>query len=285
MAIEDRWIIARLARTHADVDAAYDAYDWPVVARGLYHFVWDELADWYLEAIKVRIYGDDADAAGVARQVLASVLDQVLRLLHPFMPFVTETLWRALTGSPGGRDSLMVAAWPQAPAPHPEDDEAVSDFGLLQGLVTEVNRFRSLNGVAPSKRFTIDVASPRGDVIAAHAPLVAALARLEAVNVVDSLVDEPGRSRIVFSGGQAQVDLRDLIDIAAELDRLTGEIGRIDGELARVEGKLGNASFVERAPAEVVGRERERQGELQAARAELVQRRQLLDAAHAQSSE
>jgi valyl-tRNA synthetase len=103
LALEDRWILSRLETVRADVDAGYDGYDWPVACRGLYHFVWDELADWYLEAVKVRIYGDDPDAADTARRVLAVVLDDVLRLLHPVMPFVTEALWRALTGRPAVR--------------------------------------------------------------------------------------------------------------------------------------------------------------------------------------
>ncbi|MEX0593040.1 MAG: valine--tRNA ligase [Nitriliruptoraceae bacterium] len=277
LSIEDRWILSRLERMHANVDAAYDAYDWPVVARNLYHFVWDEFADWYLEAIKIRVYGDDPAAADVARSVLAYVLDRVLRLLHPFMPFVTEALWRALTGATGGTDSLMVADWP-APDSRLADADIERDFDVLKGLVTEVNRFRSLNGIAPSARFDVKVTSARAELLTEHGGLVATLARLSSVDVVLALEDAPGRSTIMFGGGQAQVDLRDLIDIGAEIDRLDREIARIDAELAKVAGKLSNESFVARAPEDVVARERARHAELNATREELEARRTSLGA-------
>ncbi len=277
LALEDCWILSRLQAVHLAVDAAYDSYDWATVSRTLYHFVWDELADWYVEAVKVRLYGADAAAAEVARQVLANVADRVLRLLHPVMPFVTEALWRVLTGAAGGRDSLMVADWPL-----PEDGQADPDserrFGLLQGLVTEVNRFRSQNGIAPSARFELTVASGEGDLLAEQSSLVCSLAGLSDLTVVPDLEDRHGTSTIVFPAGRAQVELAGLIDVDAELARLGKERDRLAGDLARTEGKLGNASFVARAPAEVVERERSRREELLAARAQLDERIEALTA-------
>jgi valyl-tRNA synthetase len=124
LALEDRWILSRLHAAHTAADAAYDAYDWAGVCRTLYHFVWDELADWFVEAVKLRLYGDDVEAAATARRVGRHVLDHVLRLLHPVMPFLTETLWRTLTGAAGGTESLMVAAWPEVdPSWHDEQAE------------------------------------------------------------------------------------------------------------------------------------------------------------------
>jgi len=271
LALEDRWILSRLESAHAEVDVAYDAYDWPVVARGLYHFVWDELADWYLEAVKVRIYGDDAAAADTARKVLAVVLDDVLRLLQPMMPFVTEALWRALTGAAGGTDSLMVADWPSG-RPDDRDAQAEADFAVLQDLTTQTNRFRSQNSIPPSKRFELTVASDQRPLIEAQQHLVAALAGVSAATCVDALEDRPGTSTIQFAAGQAQVDLAGLIDVAAELERLHKELDNARGDLARVEGKLANSSFVERAPADVVDREREKQRDAQAAIAQLEER-------------
>ncbi|MFA9430870.1 valine--tRNA ligase [Egicoccus sp. AB-alg2] len=258
--LEDRWILSRLEAVRAEVDAAYDAYDWPVVSRTLYHFAWDELADWYLEAVKVRLYGDDPAAAEVARQVLAVVLDDLLRLLAPVMPFVTEALWRALTGAEGGSRSLMVAPWPQARAT--ADPEAERDFAVLQDLVTEVRKFRSQNGIAPSARFAITLATHQRAVIEAQEPLVTALAGLSELRFVDALEERAGTSTIVFAAGSAQVELAGLIDVAAELGRLEKELARAEGELARVEGKLGNTAFVERAPADVVAREQARREDL-----------------------
>jgi valyl-tRNA synthetase len=277
LALEDRWIISRLQTVHAEVDAAYDAYDWASVCRGLYHFVWDELADWYVEAVKVRIYGDDPDAATMARQVLANVADQVLKLLHPVMPFVTEALWRSLTGAAGGQESLMVAAWP-APDDELRDPQAERRFAVLQGLVTEVNRFRSQNGIAPSARFELTVASDERALLEEQGPLLRSLAGLSDVVVVDALEERHGTSTIVFPAGQAQVELAGLIDVEAELARLGKELDRVEGDLARVAGKLANASFVERAPADVVARERGKQAELEQASARLRERVAALEA-------
>jgi valyl-tRNA synthetase len=277
LALEDRWILSRLQAVHLAVDAAYDAYDWATVSRTLYHFVWDELADWYVEAVKVRLYGGDPAAADTARQVLANVADRVLRLLHPVMPFVTETLWRVLTGAGGGRDSLMVAAWPRSEAGQ-ADPDSERRFGVLQGLVTEVNRFRSQNGIAPSARFELAVASHEGALLAAQSALVCSLAGLSGLTVVPELADRHGTSTIVFPAGRAQVELAGLIDVEAELTRLGRERDRLAGDLARTEGKLANTGFVERAPAEVVARERTRREELVAARGQLDERIEALTA-------
>ncbi len=276
-ALEDRWILSRLTRMHAQVDDAYDAYDWPVAARGLYHFVWDELADWYLESLKRRMHGDDPDEAAVARQTLAHVLDTVLRLLHPVMPFVTEAMWRTLTGSPGGHDSLMVAQWPE----HDDglvDADAEEGFDVLRGLVTEVNRFRSQNRIAPSARFELVLESDQRDLLEQQAGLVASLAGLSGLVFADALDEVPGTSTIVFPAGRAQVSLAGLIDVAGEVERLDRELDRVAQERGRIEGKLANESFVSRAPAEVVERERARLTELDRTAAELAQQRDALAA-------
>ena len=260
LALEDRWILSRLEAVRDAVDRAYDGYEWAIVCRTLRSFAWDELADWYLEAAKVRLYGDDEQAKATARAVLAVLLDDLLRLLHPLMPFVTEELWRALTGEPGGDRSLMVADWPTAKAVRDEDVEAA--FAVIQDLVTEVRKFRSQNDVAPSKRFDIAVQTGQRDLIAPHLPLVESLAGLSAVAFVDAPVETPGTSRIVFGTGEAFVDLTGLIDVEAELARLDKEIDKARTDLQRVEGKLGNASFVDKAPEAVVQKERDRRAEL-----------------------
>ncbi|MEX2486843.1 MAG: valine--tRNA ligase, partial [Nitriliruptoraceae bacterium] len=277
LALEDRWILSRLRTVHTAVDAAYDAYDWAAVSRGLYHFVWDELADWYLEACKVRLSGDDTAAATV-RAVLAAVLDDVLRLLHPLMPFVTEALWRALTGAAGGAQALMVADWPDAEK-FTADAGAEAAFDTIRGFVTEVHRFRSQNGIAPSTRFAVEVVADDAALFADHAPLVCALAGLEAIDLVDTLDERAGTSTIVFDGGQAQVDLVGLIDVDAEVARLTKERDRATAELAKVDGKLANDQFVARAPADVVDRERQRREQLAVTRDELDERLTSLTAA------
>ena len=255
--LEDRWILSRLHAAHTAADAAYEAYDWATVCRTLYHFVWDEVADWYVEAVKLRLYGEDVEAAATARRVGRHVLEHVLRLMHPVMPFVTEVLWRELTGAAGGRDSLMVAAWPEAPEEW-HDADAERAFAVLQDLVTETNRFRSQNGVAPSKRFEVVVASDEEQLIAEQAALIASLAGLSEVTATSALEERDGTSTIRFGAGQAQVELAGLIDVDAELERLSKEADKARADLARVEGKLANEQFTSRAPAEVVAKEREK---------------------------
>ena len=257
LAIEDRWLLDALASAHAEIDAAYEAYDWPVVARGLYTFVWDVFADWYLEAVKGRIYGEDPAVADDARAVLAHVLEVTLRLASPLLPFVTEAAWRALTGAEGGRESLMVAAWPEGAGR--SDEAARADFAVVQGLVREVHRFRSQLRIAPSVRLDLDVAaaSPSaGVVLDEHRPLIMSLAGLGSLRVVDDLEEIAGTSSIVFPDGRARVQLEGVIDLEAERARLEKERERVLADVARLDAKLGNEGFVSRAPVDVVAKER-----------------------------
>ena len=255
--LEDRWILSRLHAAHIAADAAYEAYDWATVCRTLYHFVWDEVADWYVEAVKLRLYGDDVEAAATARRVGRHVIEHVLLLLHPVMPFVTETLWRELTGAAGGRDSLMVAAWPSVPEEW-HDAHAEQAFAVLQDLVTETNRFRSQNSVAPSTRFEVVVASHEEELLTEQAGLIASLAGLSQVTAAGEIEERAGTSTIQFGSGQAQVELKGLIDVDAELERLSREADKARADLQRVEGKLANENFTSRAPAEVVAKERDK---------------------------
>jgi valyl-tRNA synthetase len=257
LTLEDRWLLDALAAVHAEVEAAYTAYDWPVVARGIYRFVWDEFADWYLEAVKGRIYGDDDAVRQDARAVLAHVLEVILRLASPLLPFVTEAAWRPLTGSAGGTASLMVAPWPQTVGR--VDADARAGFAVVQGLVREVHRFRSQLRIAPSVRLELDVepadAAARA-VLAAHAGLVRSLAGLGRLDVVTALEDRIGSSSIVFPSGRASVPLEGVIDLEAETVRLTAERERALADVARLDAKLANEGFVSRAPEDVVAKER-----------------------------
>jgi valyl-tRNA synthetase len=273
LTLEDRWLLDALATMHAEVDAAYTAYDWPVVARGLYHFVWDEFADWYLEAAKGRIYGDDVAAQRDARAVLAHVLELTLRLASPLLPFVTEAAWRPLTGSTGGSGSLMAATWPEAAGR--TDTDARERFAIVQGLVREVHRFRSQLRIAPSVRIELDVEPADAlarEVLAAHAGLVRSLAGLGRLDVVDVLEERPGSSSIVFPAGRARVPLEGVIDLEAEAARVASERERALADVARLDAKLANEGFVARAPEDVVAKERQKREAAERVVAELTAR-------------
>ncbi|HEV2786277.1 MAG TPA: class I tRNA ligase family protein, partial [Solirubrobacteraceae bacterium] len=212
-----------------------------------------------LEAAKVRLYSNDAAQAQVARDVLAGVLDDLLRLLHPFIPFVTEVLWRELTGSKGGRESLAVASWPRVRAGR--DHEAEDQFAIVQELVGEVRRFRSEQRIAPRVRIEATVVSPQRASLEPHAHLIRALAGIGTLEFADTAPQLPGASRVVFPSGEVFVGLGASVDADAEVARLRRELAAAEGEVARATAKLGNEQFVARAPADVVQREREKRDE------------------------
>jgi valyl-tRNA synthetase len=261
LALEDRWILSRLERCRALVDesTATGEYHWARAGQTLYEFTWTELADWYLEAAKVRLYGEDAGARATAQRVLAVVLDDLLRLLHPYMPFVTEELWRALTGAEGGEVSLAVARWPEARTAR--DQQAEEQFAVLQDLVTEIRRFRSEHDVAPSKRFPGTLITDHRDLLEPLSPLITSLAGLSEIDFAETPGPTRGSTRVVFEAGEIHVPIVGVIDVAGELDRLHRALENAQQEKARAETKLDNEQFIERAPSEVVDREREKVSE------------------------
>jgi valyl-tRNA synthetase len=252
LAVEDRWILSRLEAARAAVAAAHSDHDLSRAARTLYHFVWDEYCDWYLELAKLR--DDDA-----ARQTLGHVLDQALRLLHPLIPFVTEEIWQALHGAPQGQ-VLMLATWP-SPAPQRVDVAAEAEFAALSEAVTELRRFRAEHGLSPKRRIDVVAVADgaRRDVLA---PAVEGIRRLAGV-AQWRFADDPSEveglvGKVPVTGAELLVPLAGIIDLDEERDRLRRELERAEGEKLRAERKLGNAGFVAKAPEEVVAAERDK---------------------------
>ena len=247
----DAWVLSRLNAVIAEVDALYERFEFAKIADVLYHFAWDEVCDWYIELAKLSLAGD---AASDTRRVLGEVLDTLLRLLAPMIPFVTEELWTALTGA----ESLVIAEWPRADASR-RDDAATSDVAVVQAVVTEVRRFRSDQGVKPSAKVPARVSGAR----ATTEPSIRALLRLE----------QPGDGFAVTtaittaSGVEIAFDLSGTIDVAAERARLTKDRAAAEKEKAVNAGKLSNEAFTGKAPEPVIAKVR---GRLAAAEAELV---------------
>ena len=248
----DRWILSRLQHVIDEVDEQFERYELAKVCDTLYHFAWDDVCDWYLELSKPVV-----GSRPQTRRVLGHVLDQLLRLLHPVIPFVTDELWTALTG----RDSVVVADWP-APDKSYMDDAAEAELVALQRVVTEVRRFRSDQGLKPGQRVAARLDGPARVGLAAHEPLIRSLARL----------DEPAggfapTATLTLSGGVAvALDTRAAIDVAAERARLAKDRAAAEKERASALTKLGNEAFLAKAPERVVAGIRER---LAAAEAEL----------------
>ena len=262
LSVPDRWILSRLAAVTAEVDALFEEFEFAKLSDALYHFAWDEFCDWYLELAKATLNGADAAAADRTRRVLGHVLDHLLRLIHPVMPFVTEELWTALTGG----ESVMVAHWPQ-PSESDADPAAEAVVESLMGLVTGVRRFRADQGLRPSQRVPAVFAGIAGTPLADHEASVRALLRL--TDPDDTFA--PNAS-VQAEGVTVRMDTSSGIDVAAERRRLDRGLAaaRADAEVS--ERKLASPSFVQKAPAEVVAKSRDRLAAAQAEIARLEER-------------
>ena len=252
----DRWILSRLQHTIDEVDERFEAFELGKVCDALYHFAWDDVCDWYVELSKP-VLAAGGRPAEVTRRVLGHVLDQLLRLLHPIMPFVTDELWTSLTGD----ETVMIAAWP-ARTPELVDDAAEAEVATVQRVVTEIRRFRADQGLRPSQRVAARLEGLAAVGIEAHEPLIRSLARLD-----DAGPDfRPSATLAVTGGVTVALDTRGAIDVAAERARLQKDRAATEKELAQARAKLANPQFVEKAPEAVVNKVRER---LAAAEADL----------------
>jgi valyl-tRNA synthetase len=245
----DRWILGRLREVREQTDALLDDFQFAKATEGLYHFTWDELCDWYVELAKVQLRDDDL--APGTRAVLGHVLDALLKLLHPIIPFVSEQLWTALTGG----ESVVVAPWP-VDAGAATDPAAPARVADLQKLVTEVRRFRTEQGIPDSRRVAARVV---GVSSAESRTALQSLARLDAPS--DAFAPT-ATVEVVLSVGPVHVELdtSGAIDVAAERARLGRDLAAAQKELDAAEKKLGNPKFVEKAPDPVVDGIRARRG-------------------------
>ncbi len=279
----DRWILARTQRAVNDTVAALEAFRFNEAAGTVYQFVWHELCDWYIELAKEALYGEDPAKKGAARVTLVSALETALRLLHPFMPFITEELWhhlRAKVKAESWPDSILAASYP---AVGPVDEEAERGFGPVIGIVDAIRNIRGEMNI-PFKAVLDDVE------IGSLGPEAAATIREELgrihrlANAEDIRVHadgarparKPASAVAVGAGFEVRVGLAGAVDFAAEAGRIDREIARLDGDLSGIEKKLANPSFVQKAPPEVVEKDRARAGELREKRGKLQAHRAML---------
>jgi valyl-tRNA synthetase len=261
LSVPDRWILSRLSTVIAETDQLFEAFEFAKVCDTLYHFAWDEVCDWYLELAKVPLAAGDEAAAQTTRQVLGLVLDQLLRLLHPVMPFVTEELWTALTGE----ESVTVAAWPAFSL---ADPEAEAEISSVMRLVTEIRRFRSDQGLRPGQRVSARLTGIEGTTLAGHEERIRSLLRL--APPADGFT--PSAS-IEVEGITTELDVAGVIDVAAERRRMEKDLAAARAEAEQAERKLANSDFTARAPAAIVAKTRQR---LETARADIARLEQRL---------
>jgi valyl-tRNA synthetase len=270
-ALHDRWIISRLNKTAREVDEALAQYQFHEAVQTLYHFFWDDFCDWYIELTKQDVTAEQSSRArDLARSRVISVLEQALRLLHPFMPYITEELWQRLPGINekllhpaymGAQPSVMLTHYPQSDSSS-IDERAEGEMAAVIELISRVRNIRSELNVKPGDRVRVLVGAGEEklrEVFTANSDQITRLARASELRIEERLDAPRASARAVLAGGaEVAVPLEGLIDFEQERERLAREREKLQKEAAKLEAQLANPQFAERAPAEKVGEVRER---------------------------
>jgi valyl-tRNA synthetase len=273
----DKWMISVLQQAEAEMAQHFADYRFDMAARTVYELVWNSYCDWYVELAKVQIATGNPAQQRATRRTLVRVLETILRLAHPIIPFITEELWQSVAPLAGrSGDSIMVQAYPK-PDVTKIDKPAMDQVALLQAIINACRRLRSEMNLSPAQRVPLIVATgiAAGDAatLAALSSYISSLAKLSEVQIVAELPNDDAAIAIV---GVFRMMLKVEIDVAVECERLDKEIARLQNEITKTQGKLSNASFVDRAPAAVVDQERKRMEEFSATLAQLQAQRKKL---------
>ncbi len=267
----NRWIAHETAATSREVTAALEAFKFNEAAAAVYRFVWNIFCDWYLELAKPVLTGSEGPEKAETQAMTAWALDEILKLLHPFMPFITEELWR-VTGEigPARDDLLILTAWPEHKGL--DDAAAEAEIGWVVDLVGAIRSVRAEMNVPPASQVPLVVAASSAETRERAARWEAFIQRLARVSeIAFAEVVPAGSVQLVVRGELAALPLQGVIDLAAERGRLEKEMAKVDADIKRVDAKLGNSDFVKRAPEEVVEGEREKREEAQSRRARILE--------------
>lgn len=272
----DRWILHRYNETVKDVTRLFDQYEFGEAGRTLQHFIWDEFCDWYIELSKLSLYSDDAAAKERSKAVLTYVLDNILRLLHPFMPFITEELWQQL---PHEGESITVASWPI----YREDliaEDSAREMSLIMDVIRAVRNIRAEMNVPLSRKIEIIIKPNNAtnlEILLKNKAYIMRFANPELLTI-DLAATAPEQTvSVVITGAELYLPLLGLVDVEQELERLNRELAVLDAEVERVQKKLANESFIAKAPAEVIAEERTKEHDYLAKRDKVKERIIALD--------
>ncbi|AIY05145.1 valyl-tRNA synthetase [Planococcus sp. PAMC 21323] len=258
--VADSWILTRLNETIEQVTELAERYEFGEVGRSLYNFIWDDFCDWYIEMSKLPLYGEDEEAKKMTRSVLAYVLDNTMRLLHPFMPFITEEIWQNL---PHEGESITIAAWPTVDDSLTNQSQS-SSMKLLMDVIRSVRTIRAEVQSPMSKKVPLTISAKDANthaVLEANAAYIERFCNPETLTIGENIVAPEKSMSAVVSGAELFMPLEGLIDIDAELARLNKELEKWAKEVKLVTGKLSNERFVSKAPEAVVAEERAKQAD------------------------
>ena len=262
LSLADRWIRSRLGHTLREFEAQIAAYRLDLAARALYEFTWNEYCDWYLELAKPVLQGKGSAAEQLGtRLTLVEVLENLLRCLHPIMPFITEEIWQKLAPLAGvSGDTIMLQPFPDETT-FPADPTAEQELAWVQNFILGLRQIRGEMDIAPGKPLPVllqDVDATSQRRLTEHARYLTEIGRLESISQLPADQQAPPAATALLDGLRILVPMAGLIDVAAERQRLSKNLEKTRNDLKRVDGKLANRKFVDNAPAEVVGKERER---------------------------
>jgi valyl-tRNA synthetase len=266
----DRWILHSLNRTIDSVEKSLAEYRFNDAAQSLYDFFWHEFCDWYLELTKPRMFGKETpESAETAKQVLFHILKTSMKLMHPFMPFLTEEIWTTITG--GTEKRLIISEWPSADSRFVFEKEN-AEVELFKEIIYKIRNIRGELNIAPDKKMNLVFKTESAlvkHIVESESVHIQSLARVESITVNASYVPDKTDAGTVIADASIYVPMKGLIDFDVERARLTKEIAKAESEIARVDSKLSNENFVSRAPADVLAKEQEKKNELSSAIAKL----------------
>jgi valyl-tRNA synthetase len=277
----DRWIISRLHQVTATTRNAIDNYRFDLAAQALYEFTWNEYCDWYLELAKISLQADDADLQRGTRKTLLTVLETLLRLIHPIMPFITEEIWQRVAPLAGIQgDTIMLQPYPLS-GDIPCDNHAITEINWVMNFILGVRRIRGEMNIAPGKPLPVllqNGSAADQAYLAGNTTYLQKMGRLATITWLNSEDSTPESAIALVGEMKILIPMAGLIDKEAELARLAKEIQKINNDLPRIEGKLGNPAFIDKAPADVIEKEQAKLADLRSSLSNLEQQQTKIQA-------
>ncbi|MEJ6348309.1 valine--tRNA ligase [Holzapfeliella sp. He02] len=260
--LSDRWIFARLNKTVKDVTRLNDQFEFGESGRALYNFIWNDVADWYIEMSKTIFTGEDQEAKAIKANHLVYVIDQILRLMHPIMPFVTEKIWQSM---PHEGKSLMVAEYPITHAEF-EDEQAIEEMDFLIDVIKSIRNIRAEANAPLSTPIDLKIrvdGDAQADILNNNAEFLARFVHPKSMTIATDINAPKLALNAVITGAQIFVPLAELVDISAEIEKLNKEVDNLNSEIARIDKKLSNEGFVSKAPEKVVAEQKDKKADYQ----------------------